>query len=83
MGYGTRNNGQIDTFWPDDTENIKHIAYGCSLARIQTLILEWWPTAKPEEISITTDYIQTDCLTYDLYDSGDWKSFIVIERNVE
>lgn len=81
MGYGTRNNGQIQTFWPEDTEKDIYIActgYGITLETLLNTIKDKWPNAKPEEITIEAENIHTDCLTYDLHDSGDYTEFLHI-----
>jgi hypothetical protein len=87
MGYGTRNGGQIKTFWPDDTENDLYIASdytSTSLQEIFDLAREKWG----EDLSldeflqfqIEPERIHTDCITYDLYDAGDYTNFIHITR---
>lgn len=82
MGHGTRNNGQISTFWPDDTDTTKYLISSdyTTLEAILEKITEWWPDAKMSEIVITSECIHTDRLTYDLYDPSDYTNFIVIER---
>lgn len=83
MAYGTRNNGQIRTFWPDDTDSKFYIAAGESMEDLMLRIKAKWPDMNLSnlgDIQITTEYIQTDCLSYDRYDAGDYTCFLVIER---
>jgi hypothetical protein len=80
MGYGTRNNGQIKTFWPDDTEDEFFIAGSASLEAILDLAKAKWPGIELIDIHIEPQNIHTDCLTYDLYDSGDYTQFLRISR---
>jgi hypothetical protein len=80
MGYGTRD-GSIRTFAPDDTETVKYLHSGCdyTLAEILDIAREkWGEKIGLEDITITAEYIHTDCIGYDLYDSGDYTNFIVI-----
>lgn len=84
MGYGTRDHG-IRTFWPDDTATELWLTASDSLPRSMASILEAchekWPDSKdhPERLLLSSEYIHTDCLSYDLYDPGDWAHFIRIE----
>jgi hypothetical protein len=38
------------------------------------------PDASLNNIEITSEHIHTDCLGYDLYDEGDYTTFIKITR---
>lgn len=80
MGYSYRNNGYITDYWPDDTDTILHINAdeGHDLASIMSIIKNKWPHANLEDISITSEYIHTECLTYDLYDPSDYTNFIIL-----
>jgi hypothetical protein len=84
MGYGTRNNGQIKTFWPDDTENDLYIASDFISTSFQEILdrakEKWGEELTLEEIMIEPEYIHTDCLTYDLHDPGDYTNFLHITR---
>lgn len=81
MGYTTRNNGKIKDFWPDDDENTIYLeSGGDSLQRILSLVQEKWPGTSLEDIEITAEKIHTHCLTYDLYDAGDYTDFLIITR---
>lgn len=82
MGYGTRNNGTIRTFWPDDTENTLHISSDASL-NLEELLFKAqkkWPGISLDQIQISADKIHTDCLGYDMYDSSDYTNFIILEK---
>ena len=82
MGYGTRNNGQIKTYWPDDTDTEMYLDAEqiWTKAEIQSRIDEKWPGVSSENIVMSAEYIHTDCLTYDLYDPMDYTTFIIIRR---
>lgn len=80
MGYGTRN-GSIRTFWPDDTDTCFYIPSlsAPSLAEIiQRAKAKWGEDIDLEKIDISSEYIHTDCLTYDLFDRGDWTDFVIV-----
>ena len=68
--------------WPEDDENTIYIEDSATLADIQQKIEEKWGNVAFNDISITSEYIHTHCLTYDLYDSNDWTRFIVIRRKI-
>jgi hypothetical protein len=72
--------GVIHRFWPDDDENTIYIAGSESLVEILRRAQEKWPDGTQDQISIEADYIHTDCLYYDLYDSGDWTRFLIVRR---
>jgi len=86
MGYGIRSGGiggSIRTFWPDDTDDKMYIqadTVTLTLAHLLDKIQDKWPGASAENITITPEKIHTDCLSYDLYDAGDYTDFIVITR---
>lgn len=83
MTHGTRNNGQIRTFWPDDTDSKFYIARGESMEELMLRIKAKWPDmdlSNLGDIQITTEYIQTDCLSHDMWDACDYTCFLVIER---
>lgn len=80
MGYSYRNNGNITDYWPDDSEEAFYIAHGTTLAVILIACKEkWGDNTNLEDISITPENIHTNCLTYDLHDSGDYTQFLRIE----
>lgn len=82
MGYSTRNNGQIKTFWPDDTDQKFYIAsiVGATLAEYLSIAKEKWPDATLNSISILAERIHTDRLMREAYDSGDYMNFIVMTK---
>ena len=82
MGYGTRNNGQIKTFWPDDTDTKIYIQSESeiSLGDLWEKAEAKWPGISVFEIKITSEQIQTDCLSYNRYDPMDYTDFIIIRR---
>jgi hypothetical protein len=81
MGYSTRKHfgGTIESFWPDDSETEFYISDGTSLYVIIETCKEKWLDVEFDNIQITSEYIHTDCLGYDCYDSGDYTCFIKIE----
>ena len=82
MGYGIRDRS-IRTYWPDDNEKTIYIAaawQALSLQEIMDKAQEKWPGCSLSDISITAEYIHTDCLSYDQYDSSDYTNFIVITK---
>lgn len=80
MGYGTRNNGQITTFTPDDTDVVMYLCHTNNMEEIWDKIQAKWPGITMDKIQIEAEYIHTDCLTYDRYDSGDWANYLVITK---
>lgn len=84
MGYSTRNNGLIKTYQPDNTDKKYYINSdnypNYSLLDIIKLAKEkWGEDISLDNIHISSEYIQTDCLNYDAYDPFDYTNFIVIE----
>jgi hypothetical protein len=85
MGYSTRPGlmGQkIRTYWPDDTADTFYIPESATLEEIQIAVNEKWPDlpVTRQGIRITPEHIQTDCLGYDCYDSGDYTYFLKVTR---
>lgn len=80
MSYGSRNNGQIKTYWPDDTDTCFYLTDGYTLLDIIDKVKEKWGDIDMSNIDITAERIHTDCLTYDLYDAGDWTNFTVVTK---
>jgi hypothetical protein len=72
----------IKTYWPTDDESTIYIESSASLADIQNRISEKWGNINAREITIESEYIHTNCLTYDLYDANDWTKFIIIRLNL-
>lgn len=83
MGYSTRagHHGHlIKTFWPDDTDNEMYLSGQHSLAELIELCKEKWPDTDFNDLVFESEYIHTDCLSYDLYDPADYTNFIIIRR---
>lgn len=83
MGYSTRKDGHatIKTFEPDDTDEKIYIA-GYREPTMQDIFdrakEKWGENTKLEDLDISAEHIQTDCLGYDRYDSSDYTDYIVI-----
>ena len=88
-----RNANGPDTFWPDDTEDCFYIAASThpTMDEIYSLACDKlrlendrgcsdWMYMNMQSIQIEAEYIQTKCLTYDLYDHRDYTLFLVITR---
>jgi hypothetical protein len=75
----------IKNFWPEDTENEMYLdgsfCVSLTLADLIEKAKEKWPGIELDGIDIRAEYIHTRCITYDLYDSGDWTTFIVLRKN--
>jgi hypothetical protein len=46
---------------------------------IHYIKLKWGNNVDFDKVHISTEYIQIKCFSYDLYDSSDYATFIVIE----
>ena len=74
-------NDSIRKFWPVDTDNEFYIInYSYSLSDIIDAIKLKWGDIPFSNIEITSKYIQTDCIGYDLYDPDDYTSFIKVTK---
>jgi len=82
MGYSKikHSGGIITNYQPDDSDNEFYIAVNASLAEIYDRALEKWPEINMDQIQIYSEYIQTECLYYDCYDSGDYTNFLRISK---
>lgn len=81
MGYGTRNNGQIKTYWPDDDENTLFIPRSETLSVLLDRIKSHFgEDVDFDSLDIEAQKIHTNCLTYDLYDPSDHTDFLVITK---
>ncbi len=86
MGNSTRKteNGQtVRTFQPDDTDDTLYLRYEPDLMEIFERALAKWSGIRMDEIQVSADYIQTDCLGHDLHDPGDYGNFIVLRCSEE
>lgn len=80
MGYGTRCNNQIQTFTPDDTENEFYVLEDISLHYLLELIRLKWPEVLNQNVRITSEHIQTDCLPRYSQDSSDYTNYLKISK---
>lgn len=83
MGYSTRNNGQIKDFQPDNDENTLYVAGSMTFEELSEAIIAHFGDVTPDQITIESEYIHTSCITYDLYDPGDYTNFIIIRKTQE
>lgn len=67
MGFGKVDNGETDTFHPDDTPATMYVQPFVELDDLLKRINSKWPGAKMYHIRITPERIQT---TYPGYNSG-------------
>lgn len=76
-------NGSIKNFWPDDEEHVFYLESSSNYSLIQILdrVKDKWPDANLSDITIESESIHTNCLTYDSYVSSDHTDFIVITLN--
>lgn len=80
MGYTYSNNGSIQNYWPDNTESKFYLAYNPTLSDlIEHAKTYFGDRYNPDKIDISSEYIHTSALTYDVYDSTDYTNFIIIE----
>lgn len=82
MGYSERKHpgGSIKSFEPDETDDAFYIALSENLHVIMERICTKWPGISLEDIRIEAEYINTDCIGYDLHDPSDWTNYLKIER---
>ena len=85
MGYGTRAGSlghQIQTFWPDDTDNCFYVDGNFSSVQLSEILEKakekWGEDIDINNLNLEPEYIHTDCLGYDLYDPGDYTRFLCI-----
>jgi hypothetical protein len=80
MGYTTRPGTSIRDFWPDNDDRA---FYGCYQNSPITELIEqaksyFGDQFDMEKVIISSEYIHTDCINYDLYSPGDYTNFIVL-----
>ena len=68
----------MSEYWPKNTKRTIYLYGEYTIAEILNRINEKWPNCNPESITLSSEYIHINCLTYDLYDSNDYKEFLVI-----
>lgn len=79
-----RDHNGIRCFEPDDDATKFHIRGDYSNISLQDVIDRARETFGPDvdldDIQISAEHIQTQCLGYDQYDAGDWTDYIVVEH---
>ena len=81
MGYTTQ--GSIKSYWPDNTETTLYLASDSSTSlsdMLERIRDHFGEDVDLSQLRISSEYIHTDCLTYDRYDPGDYTNFIIIEK---
>lgn len=83
MGYTTIKHacGSYQNFQPDDTDTTFFISteYNTpTLTEILELCNDKWGEISFDDITIEAEHIHTECLGYDVYQSGDYTDFIRI-----
>lgn len=84
MGYYYEKhwNGQSKYYTPDDTSVCFYIKNETTLTDIiERCKDKWGEDIDMNKITITPEYIHTDCIGYDLYDAGDYTNYLCIEYN--
>lgn len=86
MGYSQ--NGSIKNYTPDDTATRMYILSDLNLSMADIIDMarekwpEWkWPDCSLSDLTITSEWIHTRCLTYDMYDHGDYDQYLIIDIN--
>ncbi|MDO8429781.1 MAG: hypothetical protein Q7S73_00230 [bacterium] len=71
--------------WPEETKETLYIegTLGMNFQELYEKIQAKWPGITMEEIQIEPEYFHTHCITYDVYDSGDWTNFFCITASKE
>lgn len=90
MGYSTRGGvwgSTIGTFTPDDTDTKMYLD-GSTQYSFEEILQDaqekWGQQISFDQLSICTEYIQTDCLGYNSrYDPSDYTMYIVISKKDE
>lgn len=78
MGHTTQ--GQIQSYTPDNTATTLYLRSGSgySLQDLLELAKEKWPGEALEDVQVESEYIHTNCLTYDQYDASDYTEYLVL-----
>jgi hypothetical protein len=77
----TWNEGPITKHTPDDTDEEFYLREESGLSEIIEASQLKWPGIALDEINIRSEYIHTDCITYDLYDPSDWTKYLCISAD--
>lgn len=51
-----------------------------TLSDLHERIKNHFKTGELDAFTIELEYIHTRCITYDLYDAGDWDTYLIIRR---
>ena len=70
-------------FWPKDTGKQFYLYGKTDLQTIMNRAHQKWSGITLSEIEIEPEYVHTDHLTHDLYDSSDWANFLCITASDE
>lgn len=85
MGITRQPGTDIFNFWPDNDDNTLYIpvGFGCSSLDLQELMETIESHFGDSDLSsyvISSEYIHTSCIYYDLHDPSDYTNFVIIER---
>jgi len=69
-----------DSFWPKDTDTEMFLSADLTLQDIIDKVSHKWPGVSNDNITLSSEYIHTSCLTYDRYDPGDYTEFLHITK---
>lgn len=69
-------------YTPQNDENTLYIpsGYNLNLSELLEMATDHFPGVELSDLTIESEKIHTRCITYDLYDSGDWDDYIIIRR---
>lgn len=78
----------MNTFEPANTKDMIYIPADVAVSLdeiIQAAQTQWGASIDMSRIRVTAEHIQTKCLGYDLYDSGDYTNYLCLEldTNIE
>lgn len=69
-------------YWPTDTKDMLYIEGTITLQEVLDKVRDKFGNIDLSLITVYTENIHTDCLSYDLYDSSDYTLFTIIQRNI-
>jgi hypothetical protein len=76
MGYHKQ--GNITSFTPDNDANTLYLQGDYQLDELLSAITDHFGNVPLENLTIRSEYIHTDSITYDRYDPGDYTNYIVV-----
>jgi len=82
MSHTLRGKGETKEFRPDDTATEFYLHTSATVEDILLAIKLKWSEISLGDVEISAEHIHTRCLTYDLYDSGDYTDFLKISRTL-